>query len=163
MQTGNPAQLGWGEYVDGTYTAASPDSLVADTPKQLIIDTTVGLGYTHEDQLPRDISTFWDHANNVIPGLVGDAYLISIQFKAKPTEVACSYLEWWLEIGGVHHFERILSFPKGAGVERNITFTTMAHVHANWGDGASMWISAPGTADIYDKEVLISRLHAGRP
>lgn len=101
-----------------------------------------------------------------ILGRNGDALLFTVDFTATPTGGgAATYVESWVDIGGAigELYRRIVTFPKGAGVERKVTFTTLAYTLDTWeSNKGAIYIDADGTADIKDIRVVISPIHRAR-
>lgn len=96
-----------------------------------------------------------------ILGEEGASLLVTLDFKAKPTNANTTYLEDWIDIGGAvgELYRRIVSFPKGNGVERPITHTTMVYTLDTWElNGGELLIEAVNTCDIYDKRVVIAQV-----
>lgn len=101
----------------------------------------------------------------IITGKNGDSYIITLDFKAKPTNAGTSYIETWFDIGGSvgELYRRINTFPKGNGVERAITHSTGVYTLNTWeGNGAKVYVEADNTCDIYDIRFVIIRLHRAR-
>lgn len=150
---------GWAQYADTVYTSGSPFSILANT------DTVLpnNAGSVIDSQKPSDVATFYN--GSVITGRDGDDLLITIDLKATPTNVSTTSLEIWLDIGGSigELYRRIVTFPKGNGVERPINFTLMAYTLDTWeANGATVYIRADGPADIYDIRYVISRNHKAK-
>lgn len=159
---------GWGNYQDQQYTSGSPFSVSADTDTILPNDS----GSSIETQLPNDVSSFvtvvdrgtsglaYDHSK--INGKNGDGIAFTIDFKCTPTNQNTTYLEMWVNIGGSigELFRQSFSFPKGAGVTRNIAATTAAYTLDTWEtNGATVYINANGPCTVYDIRFLIHRTH----
>lgn len=104
-------RTGWGQYQDTQYTSVSPFALAADTDTNLPNNA----GSVIETQKPTDVTTFYD--GTVITGRNGDGVTLTIEFQAEPTNVATTYLEVWVDIGGSvgELYRRIITFPKGQG------------------------------------------------
>ena len=100
-----------GQYQDTQYTSVSPFALAADTDTNLPNNA----GSVIETQKPTDVTTFYD--GTVITGRNGDGVTLTIEFQAEPTNVATTYLEVWVDIGGSvgELYRRIITFPKGQG------------------------------------------------
>lgn len=150
---------GWGAYNDTTYTSGSPFSILADTDTVLPNNN----GSTITSQVPSDITTFYD--GSVITGRNGDGLLITIDMVAQPTEVSTTSLELWFDIGGAvgELYRRIVTFPKGNGVDRPINFTTNVYTLDTWeANGATVYVNANGTCDIFDIRYVIARTHKAR-
>jgi hypothetical protein len=128
---------GWADYVDTQYTSGSPLALVANTDTNLPNNA----GTIRNAHLPSDIAQFYDGTK--ILGVDGDAYLWTLDFKVTPTNANTTYLETWIDIGGEigELYRRIVTFPKGNGVERSVTHTT---------------------ANVYDIRHVLFRLHNSR-
>lgn len=145
---------GYGNYRDTLYTSVAPLTVVADTTTDLPNNKLGG----DESQLPLGVTTFYD--GTVIKGLEGDGMNILIEFKIKPTSVAATTIEVWFDIGLNPLFKRLTGFPKGNGVERPISFTTLAFNGATWAaNGATIKFNVNGSAEIYDIRYLIARVH----
>lgn len=149
---------GWAQYSDTVYTEASPFSVVADT------DTVLpnNAGSKIETQKPRDVNTFYNGAT--ITGRDGDGITIRVDFAAKPTSAASEILEFWFDIGGSigRVFPQIISFPKGNGIERRISFTVSGYTLGTWeSNGATAYIKSDGPVEVYDISYVITRTHRG--
>jgi hypothetical protein len=153
---------GWASYADTTYTEGSPFQLLADTDTLLPNDS----GSNIITQIPYDVTEFYD--GSVITGQNGDTMVITIDFLSKPTSGATTYIETWLDITGgtgtptslANLYKRIISFPKGNGVERPIVLSTMVYSLDTWeANGAVVKVRANGTCDIYDIRYVITRTH----
>jgi len=150
------AGTGWGAYDDTQYTDLSPLSLVADT------DTVLpnNAGNTIETQKPGDVAAFYD--GSVITGRDGDGLLITVDFVATPTSPSATALEVWVDIGGSvgELYRRIVTFPKGTGVERPINFSTSAYTLNTWEtNGATVYVRANGPVDIHSIRYVLTRTH----
>ena len=78
------------------------------------------------------------------------------------------YIEIWFDITGgtetptalANLYKRIISFPKGNGIERPVNFTVSGYTLNTWEtNGAVVKIRANGTCDIYDIRYVITRMH----
>lgn len=97
-----------------------------------------------------------------ILGQNGDAYMLTINLVAVPTEPSTTQLEVWVNIGGTigQLYRRIVTFPKGQGIEREITLTIGIYTLDTWQkNGGTVHIRANGTADIYDIRFVPFRIH----
>jgi hypothetical protein len=97
-----------------------------------------------------------------ITGQNGDSYMITVDFKAKPTNAGTTYIEDWVDIGGAvgELYRRISSFPKGNGIERSIVHSTAVYSLDTWeSNGATVYMRANGPADIYDIRFVVFRMH----
>lgn len=152
---GSTNNLGWGAYVDDQYTFASPFSIAANT--DTILPNNAGAS-TIETYKPNDITTFYD--GTVITGRTGDGISLTIEMKVTPS-VAANYVELWIDIGGSIEplYRQISSFPKGAGVERNIVFNVAsAYTLDTWeANGGTVYVRSDGGCDIYGIRYLIAR------
>lgn len=156
---------GWGDYVDTQYTEASPFSVSADT----ITNLPNNKGTVIETQKPSDITTFYD--GTVVTGRDGDAILVTIDFLCKPTSANTTFVEIWVDITGgtgipspfANLYKRIVSFPKGNGVERPINFTFSAYTLNTWeANGGVVKLLGNGTFEVYDIRYVITRTHKAR-
>lgn len=153
---------GWGNYVDTQYTSASPFSVSADT----ITNLPNNKGSVIETQKPYDVDTFYD--GTVIKGRNGDGILVTIDFIATPTNTATTYVEVWIDITGgtgipsnlANLYKRIVSFPKGNGVDRPINFTFGAYTLNTWeANGGVVKVLANGSFNAHDIRYVVHRTH----
>ena len=150
---------GWGNYSDTQYTEGSPFSVSANTDTNLPNNA----GSKIETQKPADVTTFYN--GTVITGRNGDAINITVDMKLKPTSAGTTYLECWFDIGGSvgELYKRIVSFPKGNGVERPLDFTVSAYTLDTWeANGATVKVRSDGPLQIYDIRYVIFRTHKAR-
>jgi len=150
---------GWGDYVDTVYTSGSPFLVSADT------DTVLpnNKGTVIETQKPADVTTFYDGAQ--ITGRNGDSILATIDAVLLPTGAGTTFVELWFDIGGGIGplYKRIISFPKGVGVERPLNYTTAAYTLNTWeANGATVYLRANGPLSVYDIRYVITRTHKAR-
>lgn len=150
---------GWAEYTSNQYTEGAPLQLLGNT------DTILpnNQASIRDDEKPIDIDSFMD--GNKFKGRWGDAYIVTLDFKAKPTNAGTLYLETWFDIGGAAPdlYKRIVSFPKGNGVERPITHTTGVFTLDTWqSNSADIYVRANNTCDVYDIRLIAYRLHKAR-
>lgn len=157
------AGLGWADYSDTEYTEASAFTLTADTATRLPNNGLAGpKTYTPADLNGRGFyDASGDASGGLILGLEGESLVITLDFKAKPSSVAATYIDQWFDIGGGvgELYRRTATFPKGSGVERNITFTTAVYTLDTWeANGAQIWVESNGPVEIYDIRFVIFRL-----
>ena len=148
---------GWGEYKDTQYTDVSTFAIAADIDVLVPNNNLAGV----KAYEPVGV-TFYDAGK--ITGRTGDSIVISINMKALPTSANTTYIEFWLDIGGAvgELFRRVVSFPKGNGILRPISFTTLAYNLGTWeANGATVYARANGTAEIYDISYVVTRTHTG--
>jgi hypothetical protein len=147
---------GWGSYVDTAYTSIAPFAVSANTDTLLPNNK----GTVIETQKPADVSTFY--TGSVIAGRDGDGMLITLDMKVVPTNAGTETVEIWFDIGGGigELYRRILTFPKGNGVIRPVDYSVAVYTAATWQtNGASVYIRANNTIDVYDITYLITRTH----
>jgi len=152
----DPRQLlggGRADYADSTYTSGSPFSLSANTDTLLPNDGVNG-PKTYEPP------GFTLYSSGKIRGKEGDALTITVEFKSEPTNQTATNLEIWFDIGGSvgELYRRITTFPKGAGVVRNIVNTTLVYTLDTWeANGAEVYVRSNGPVDIYNIRYVIAR------
>ena len=154
-----PSVTGWGDYVDTQYTSIAPFSILADTDTLLPNNR----GTVIETQKPSDVTTFYDGTK--ITGRNGDGILITVDCILNPTNVNTTIAEVWFDIGGTvgQLYRRVISFPKGVGIERPLDFSIAGYTLGTWQtNGASVYIRANGTLDIYKIRYVITRTHKAR-
>lgn len=159
---GNASATGWATYTDTQYTTGSPLTLVANTDTLLPNNK----GSLIESQMPPDVVTFYDGA--VITGRNGDDIIISVDFFITPTSAGTTECEVWFDITGgtgtpvnlSNLYRRSITFPKGNGVERKVSFSHSGYTLGTWeANGAVAHISANGTATVHDVAYIIKRTH----
>ena len=157
-----PIVSGYAVHNDTQYTSASPLSVLADT----ITLVPNNNGLVLDSQKPVDIATFYD--GTAITGRNGDDITITFDALVTPTSVGTTYLEFWFDITGgtgtpvpfANLFKRLISFPKGNGVERPINFTIDGFTGATWeANGGVVKCSGNGTFELYDIQYIIKRTH----
>lgn len=147
-------QMPWADYADSTYTSGSPLALAANTDTLLPNDAVNG-----PKQYAQGLS-FYNSGTGKILGVNGETRLITIDCNVLPTNAGTTYIEFWFDIGGSvgELYRRIVSFPKGNGVIRPVTLTTLVYTLDTWeSNGADVYVRANGTADIYDIRYVIGR------
>lgn len=149
---------GWAQYSDTQYTDIATFDIVADT--DTILPNNAGL--IIDSQKPADVTTFYD--GTVITGRAGDGLGFTFDCSVIPT-VGASFVEFWVDIGGGLDpiYRRIISFPKGAGVVRPISFTVSAYTLGTWeANGGTIYTRSDGDVSIYDIRYVLHRLHKAR-
>jgi hypothetical protein len=166
-----PAFTGMGFYLDGQYTVGSPLSLAADTRTKVTnngvlakqLTNLSGAGFIEGT----DISLAYDPWNTSTNKIVGDYvsafFVAQLAFKAT-TASPSNHLTVEVDVGGVTGaflFQTQL-FAKGTGVETDFVFTWNLFVGADFlANGAEIYVTADGVADLYEFGLTISRI--GRP
>lgn len=149
---------GWAQYRDTQYTSASPLVLSPDT--DTILPNNAGL--VLDAEIPSDVTSFYN--GSVVTGRDGDGITISVNLTARPTAGSTTILETWFDIGGAIGaiYRRLVSFPKGPGVERPINFTVTGYTLNTWeANGATAYVRANGPVEVYDIDYIITRTHRG--
>ena len=149
---------GWAQYRDTQYTSGSPLTVATDTDTLLPNNA----GAVLDAEKPSDVTTFYD--GSVVTGRNGDGITISVNMTARPTSASTTILETWFDIGGAlgEIYRRLVSFPKGSGVERPINFTSTGYTLNTWeANGATAYIRANGPIEVYDIDYIITRTHRG--
>jgi len=155
-------RTGWAQYEDNQYTEVAPFSLAANTDVLLPNNGLTKI----ETQKPTDVTEFYDGTH--ITGRNGDGIMITVEFTALPTSASTTYIEVWFDITGgtgipanlSSLYRRIISFPKGNGVERPINFTVTGYTLNTWeANGAEVKVRANGTASLHTIRYVITRTH----
>ena len=149
---------GWAQYADTQYTSGAPFSILANTDTLLPNNAAQIL----DSEKPSDVTTFYD--GSVITGRNGDGITITVDLTAVPTTASTTSLELWLDIGAPvgELYRRIVTFPKGNGIARPINFTITGYTLDTWEtNGATAYVRANGTADLYGIRYVITRTHRG--
>lgn len=147
---------GWAQYQDTQYTVGAQFSIPANT------DTILpnNAGGIIESQLPSDIDSFY--SGGKIRGRNGDGIGITVDMTVTPSSGAATYVEIWFDIGAPvgELYRRILTFPKGSGVELPINFTVIGYTLGTWeANGATTYIRSNGPITVYNQRYVITRTH----
>lgn len=161
VTTNSSAIHGWASYADTVWTAGSPFSILAGN--SAVLDNNANNKI--EVGLPIGVSTFYDEVNNkILSENVGDAYSLSIRFKAK-SSANNAYFDVSMDIGAPSGsiIAETKTFPKGLNTEHNFnlnfSYFTLDTFVAN---GASINIGAfVGDLSIYNIVYVITRTHKG--
>lgn len=153
---------GWAVYNDTTYTTGSPFLVTSGIPSQSLPNDALS---KIETQLPTDVTTFYD--GNTITGRNGDALLITIEFRCRPTTAASNVrIKTSIDIGGAigEIYPRESSLTKGSGVEHFYLSTTNAYTLDTWeANGGIVKIEAfNSNVEVYSIRYVISRVHKAR-
>lgn len=152
---------GWADYVDGTYTSASPLTLSADT--QITLPNNANI--TRDSQMPVDVTAFYDPSTATITGRNGDGINVLIEFKARPTTQATTRLKVTIDIGGAvgEIYPRDFVLAKGSGEEHFYLSSFNAYTLGTWEtNGGAVKIKSTANAEIYDIRYVITRTHKAR-
>lgn len=153
---------GWANYVDSQYTDGSP--LVLTTAEGLI-NLPNNAGNTIESFLPIGMSSFYDGTK--IIGLTGNAYVITMEYKVRPTSAAASpRILTSIDIGGAvgNIFQRDFTMGKGNGVIHNYLSAFLYFTLDTWeANGGTVKVQAIGSdVEIFDIRYLISLQHLNK-
>lgn len=155
----NQDLTGWAQYQDTQYTVGAQFSVLAGT--DTILPNNAGL--VIESQLPSDITSFYSAGK--ITGRNGDGISITVDMIVTPSSGVATYVEVWFDIGSPvgELYRRILTFPKGAGVELPINFTVIGYTLETWeANGALVYIKSNGPITVYNQRYVITRTHKAR-
>ena len=102
---------GWADYVDGTYTSASPFTLIAGNKVTLPNNAVT----KNESQKPIDVTEFYNSTNSTITGRNGDGLNRVIEFKVRPIVNQTTKITVAIDIGGAvgEIYKKTLSRQKG--------------------------------------------------
>lgn len=150
-------RVGWAFYQDSAYTAGSP--LTSNNARtQITID---GLGSTTvKDDLPTGITDFWS-SDKIVPGGVGDAYDIRIDFDAVP-QTSSDFAEVQVDIGTgtpINIVSRTITFAKTGATRISLGFPLFvgATFLANGGKVYLDTSVSGDSIDIYNASIFIKR------
>ncbi|WP_452229983.1 hypothetical protein [Lacinutrix sp. MEBiC02404] len=152
---------GWGDYVDGTYTSASPLTLTAYSKVTLPNDAST----IRDSQKPMDVTAFYDPTTSTITGRNGDGLNVLIEFKVNPTANKTTKITVAIDIGGAvgEIYTRDFITSKGVGVEHYYLSSFNAYTLATWElNGGTVKIESDYAAEIYDIRYILTRTHKAR-
>lgn len=152
-------QTGWANYNDDTHTSGSPQALVAATRTQWTND-----GGTEIVDYRPGKSQLWS-GNKIQAQKAGEAYEVRIQFTIDPAQ-ANAIVDIEIDIGSdpfgassIPIVRRSLTLGKGTATQ----YVSMAFPIYCLGtfvaNGGAIAITSSVNADIYDKSLLILRIH----
>ena len=153
---------GWAVYNDTTYTTGSPFLVTAGAPSQALPNNAAS---KIETQLPIDVATFYN--GTTITGRNGDAILITIEFRCRPTTASSDIrIKTAIDIGGsigeVYPYE--FNLTKGSGQEHDFLLTVNAYTLDTWEtNGGTIKVEAfNSNIEVYSIRYVISRTHKAR-
>ncbi|MCF7560890.1 hypothetical protein L3X39_09610 [Sabulilitoribacter multivorans] len=152
---------GWGDYVDGVYTSASPLTLSAGNKITLPNNATT----IRDSQKPIDVTEFYNSTNSTITGRDGDGINIVIEFKIRPTANQTTKITVAIDIGAPVGEIYIRDFitSKGVGVEHYYLSSFSGYTLGTWEtNGGTVKIESDYSAEIYDIRYVITRTHKAR-
>ena len=153
---------GWGRYLDSTYTSGSPLSILSGVRTTLTNNAVSKI----ETQLPIGVATFFDETTQKITAINdGDAYTMSIRFKAKMS-VNSGYFDIDLDIGGALGIisQESIVFTRGSGTEQRFDIDLTVFSGATFvANGGTLSVTPKnGDMDIYGISFVIVRIHKAR-
>lgn len=149
---------GWVEYGDTANTMANPQVLSPSINTLITID---GLANILEQQ-PLN-NSLWQN-NRITPIKRGDAYVIRLDFTAS-IQNSDGYFDLRINIGGTigDLFQDRLQFPKGNNVAHRFSKTILIYTLDTFiSNGGQIFVQSTHTANIWDKRIIISKIHDGR-
>lgn len=157
---------GWADYGDTQYTTASPWSPSTGT----WVDVPNNAGLVLDSQKPIDVDKFYDVATGTITGRLNDGVSITIDFVARPTTATETYVDVAFFIGNNlgpfgdgRIYQRLLTFPKGNGVDRPYSFNVDGYTLASWqASGAKLQINTNAAIEVFKIRCVVTRTHKGR-
>jgi len=158
---GNNCATGWASYVDGLYTSASPLVFTATNWTTLVNHC----GTILTPQMPCDMDSMYSRADTGIIGLVGDAYSVNIEFKARPNTPNTTYIDVAIDIDGAVGlvYPRTYTLAKGNNVEQFVSISTSVYTLDTWAaNTGKIKLKTSDSVDIYDYRLVIHRLHKAR-
>jgi hypothetical protein len=153
---------GWARYLDSTYTESSPLSISNGVRSTLTNNALNKL----ETQLPSDATTFFNETTQkIIATNDGDAYSLSIRFKAK-MNVLQGYFDIDLDIGGTQGIisQESILFTRGANTEQRFDIDLVVFSGSTFvTNGGTLSVTPQnGNIEIYDISFVIVRTHKAR-
>lgn len=153
---------GWQQITDTTYTSGSPLTIAEGVTAKLLTGKVTSI----DTQLPNRITSFWNNTTDKLVAVNdGDAYSVSIRFKAK-MDVLSGYFDVGIDIGGSLGVivQTTETFTRAANTEQrftvNLDYFTGTTFIANGGNIEFTPIN--GDLEVYDIVLLITRTHKGK-
>ena len=156
-----PTWTGWGDYVNGEYTEASP--LQPAVGQWTLVDwdnVTV-----RDSQKPLDVETLFDLTTSGITGRNGDGLMCAVELIGKPTTNNPTYVDFAIDIGGAigRIYPQEFSFPRGQGVARPRTIPFPPYTLDTWEANTGRIAVNPNAGiDLYGFRVVVHRTHKAR-
>lgn len=150
---------GWAQYIDTTATIGSPLTIAEGVTATFTNNANTVI----DSQKPVGVTTFFDSATQKItPQKDGDAYSISLRFKAKAS-VLNAYFDVLLDIGGTQGIisQETCIFTRAANIEQRFDVDlTVFSADTFVANGGALTINAiSGDLEIYGINFLIVRTH----
>lgn len=121
--------------------------------------------FVRDKEAPINInSSTWFNGTHIKTDSVGSGFIYRWRYKAEP-QSNNAYCEAFYNIGGsVGQLPmRLITFPKGIGVEQIGTFTNAEYTLDTWANnGALVQIQCNSDVEFWDIELTIERTHLGR-
>lgn len=147
---------GWVEYIDTQYNSTNRFNT-----NSALVNFPNNAGANRSKEKPIDDNFY--NGTHINPLHAGDLYFIRLRFNAEP-QVASTYCEMFINIGGsVGQLPlRLITFPRGVGVEEIVTFTNMEYALDTWyNNGGQVQIDCSNNVEIWDISMTIHRAHQG--
>lgn len=157
----NKTTEGWVEYIDNVYNNTNRLTISNTLVKFSMVNYT-----TREKELPKGITNLtWFNGTHILTDRAGNSFLYRWRYSAEPQGVN-AYCEAFYNINGTvgQLPMRLITFPKGNGIEQTGTFTNIEYTLNTWYEnGAEIQIICP-IADVqfWDIEFTIERNYKGR-
>lgn len=150
-------RTGFERHIDSALTSGSPLVLVAAT--NTVIPNNQNT--VENVEKPLDLTEMYDGTD--ILGNEGDVLQIQAKMKVKPTNALTNAVEMCVLVNSVEQGTQVFELPYGNGVEHAVVYNYTALIDDEWvTNGARIWINAVDTAEVYDVEFDITRVHKSR-
>lgn len=156
---GESLPSGWEDHADGGYLLSAPYAYLSAAGWVPLPNDSQG-ALTRTTYKPSDLDALF--AGGKILGREGDTILVNIEFTAVPLSGGDAVLEVAIDIGGAvgRIYEHTLTFPKGAGVARNVSYSLQAYTLDTWeSNGGQPVISCNRDLNVYGIRCVVGTLH----
>jgi len=154
---------GWGDYTDTEYSSGSPQSITGGS----YVTLQNNAGTKREQELPLDVSSFYDATADSIVGNAGDGIMVTIEFDLRRASATSDYgIEVTIDIGEEGVTEILLynrTYVLDGSIDSRITITTGAYTLDTWeANGGRVKINATVDIEVWGARIIIHRVHKGQ-
>lgn len=153
-------ETGWVEFIDGVYNSSN----------RLVVGSTL-VNFSMDDysvrsqELPTGVTVGdWFNGTHILTNRAGSSFIYRWRYSAEPQSVN-TYCQIFYDIGGsVGQLPaRLITFPKGVGIEQIGTFTNLEYTLDTWVvNGAVPQIVCNNDVEFWDIQFTIESVHIGR-
>lgn len=152
---------GWIEYIDNDYNTSNRLTIGAT-----LMNFSMSNYSVRDKELPNGVyDDTWFNGTHILTDKAGNSFIIRWRYSSEP-QGANAYCEAFFNIGNpVGQLPlRLITFPKGNGIEQIGTFTNVEYTLDTWlQNGAFVQIQCPvADVEFWDIQLTIERTYIGK-